>query len=53
MTPKAIAADLKISPQAYGDIERGKTDVHLSRILQISQALDVLPQELVSIESAY
>lgn len=36
-----VAAKLDMSPNGYGSIERGETDVNLSRLKQISQLFDV------------
>ena len=42
---------LNLSTTAYGDIERGKTDLTLSRLSQIAQVLDVSPLTLLSDEA--
>ena len=41
---------LSLSTTAYGDIERGKTDLTLSRLSQIAQVLDVSPVTLLTDE---
>ncbi|GAB4023626.1 hypothetical protein GCM10028773_41670 [Spirosoma koreense] len=42
---------LNLSTTAYGDIERGKTDLTLSRLTQIAQVLDVSPLTLLTDEA--
>lgn len=42
---------LNLSTTAYGDIERGKTDLTLSRLMQIAQVLDVAPVTLLTDEA--
>lgn len=41
---------LNLSTTAYGDIERGKTDLTLSRLTQIAQVLNVSPVVLLTDE---
>lgn len=41
---------LNLSTTAYGDIERGKTDLTLSRLMQIAQVLEVAPVTLLTDE---
>ena len=41
-----VAAKLDISSSGYGSIERGETDVNLSRLKQISQLFGVEPSTL-------
>lgn len=41
-----VAEKLDMSPNGYGSIERGETDVNLSRLKQISQLFDVEPSAL-------
>ncbi len=42
---------LNLSTTAYGDIERGKTDLTLSRLSQIAQVLAVSPLVLLTDEA--
>ena len=35
-TTKEIAAHLKITTQAYGNMERGKADISLSRLMELA-----------------
>ena len=39
---------LKLSTTAYGDIERGKTDLTLTRLAQIATALNCSPLDLLT-----
>ncbi|MBD2699334.1 helix-turn-helix transcriptional regulator [Spirosoma sp. BT702] len=48
LSQENMADLLNLSTTAYGDIERGKTDLTLSRLTQIAQALDVAPLSLLS-----
>lgn len=41
LSQENMADLLNLSTTAYGDIERGKTDLTLSRLTQIAQVLDV------------
>ncbi len=41
MEIKQIAAKLKITPQAYGNIENGKTDLSVTKLIEISVILNV------------
>lgn len=41
-----VAAKLDISPSGYGSIERGETDVNLSRLKQIATLYGVEPSSL-------
>ncbi len=45
-TQEDIAEQLGMSPNAYGDIERGDTDVKLSRLLQLAKLFEMKPAEL-------
>jgi transcriptional regulator with XRE-family HTH domain len=42
-----MAAKLSLSPQAYGNIERGSTDLTLSRIEQIAEVFEIKPTVLL------
>ena len=41
-----VAVKLEMSPNGYGSIERGETDVNLSRLKQIAQLFGVAPSSL-------
>lgn len=41
-----VAAKLDMSPNGYGSIERGETDVNLSRLKKIAQLFGVEPSRL-------
>ena len=45
-----MAEMLGLSTTAYGDIERGKTDLTLARLQQIATALGMTAQQLLSAE---
>jgi transcriptional regulator with XRE-family HTH domain len=44
-----MAEMLKLSRQAYGDIERGKTDVTDMRLEQIAEVLQVSPNDILEL----
>ena len=46
LTQEQLAEKLKMSPSAYGDIERGDSDIKLSRLKKISESLEVKLSEL-------
>lgn len=50
-TQEAVADMVGMSVTAYGDIERGKSDVNFARLGQIAEALDVKPEEIVTFAS--
>ncbi|MBN8823622.1 MULTISPECIES: helix-turn-helix transcriptional regulator [unclassified Spirosoma] len=50
LSQENMADLLNLSTTAYGDIERGKTDLTLSRLTQIATVLDVSPLSLLSDE---
>jgi transcriptional regulator with XRE-family HTH domain len=50
-TQEAVAEMVGLSVTAYGDIERGKTDVNFTRLGQIAEALEVRPEEIVTFGS--
>jgi transcriptional regulator with XRE-family HTH domain len=41
-----VAVKLEMSPNGYGSIERGETDVNLSRLKQIAQLFGIAPSSL-------
>jgi transcriptional regulator with XRE-family HTH domain len=47
---KDIASNLKMSVQAYGKIENGKTDLNLSRLFEISKFLEVNFSKILQLE---
>lgn len=48
LSQENMADLLGLSTTAYGDIERGKTELTLSRLNQIAQVLDVAPVTLLT-----
>jgi len=55
-TTKEIAALLNITPQAYGNIERGESDICITRLILLSAYFKVsfcelIPQEYLSFEN--
>jgi len=51
LSQENMADLLSLSTTAYGDIERGKTDLTLSRLSQIATVLDVSPVALMTDEA--
>lgn len=51
LSQENMADLLNLSTTAYGDIERGKTDLTLSRLSQIAQVLAVSPLVLLTDEA--
>jgi transcriptional regulator with XRE-family HTH domain len=51
LSQENMADLLNLSTTAYGDIERGKTDLTLSRLSQIASVLEVSPLTLLSDEA--
>ena len=49
LTLEEVAHQLGMSTNGYGDIERGATDVNLSRLEQISQLFDMELSELMDL----
>ena len=49
LTLEEVAHQLGMSTNGYGDIERGATDVSLSRLEQISQLFDMELSELIDL----
>ena len=47
MTQEQVAEGLHLDRNAYGEIERGKTDIHLSRLVQIANFFEVEIEDLV------
>lgn len=48
LSQENMAEMLNISRNAYGDIERGKTDISDSRLQQIAEKLEVTPADILS-----
>jgi transcriptional regulator with XRE-family HTH domain len=46
LTQEQLAEKLKMSPSAYGDIERGDSDIKLSRLEKIAESLEIKLSEL-------
>ena len=46
LTQEQLAEKLKMSPSAYGDIERGDSDIKLSRLESIAESLEIKLSEL-------
>lgn len=51
LSQENMADLLNLSTTAYGDIERGKTDLTLSRLAQIANVLGISPISLLSDEA--
>jgi XRE family transcriptional regulator, regulator of sulfur utilization len=52
LSQENMADLLNLSTTAYGDIERGKTDLTLSRLVQISEVLNLTPADLLTESTA-
>lgn len=48
LTQENVAEVLEMSHSGYAKIERGETDISLSRIEEIAKALDVAPEQLIT-----
>ena len=46
-TQEEIAEKLKISTHAYAKIERGETDIHLSRLKQLAKVMEIELSQLL------
>jgi transcriptional regulator with XRE-family HTH domain len=46
LSQEQLAEKLKMSPSAYGDIERGKSDIKLSRLKKIAESFEIELSEL-------
>lgn len=49
-TQEEVADKLKMSQNGYGSIERGETDVNLSRLEQIADLFDIKLSELLGLD---
>ncbi|MEI7866248.1 MAG: helix-turn-helix transcriptional regulator [Candidatus Methylumidiphilus sp.] len=47
MTQEQVSEGLHLDRNAYGEIERGKTDIHLSRLVQVANFFEVEIEDLV------
>ena len=47
MTQEQVSEGLHLDRNAYGEIERGKTDIHLSRLVQVANFFEVSIEDLV------
>jgi transcriptional regulator with XRE-family HTH domain len=50
LTQEQLAEKLKMSPSAYGDIERGDSDIKLSRLKKIAESLELKLSELFELD---
>jgi transcriptional regulator with XRE-family HTH domain len=50
LTQEDVANKLAMSVNGYGDIERGETDVNLSRLEQIAQLFEIKLSDLFDLE---
>src|SRR5690606_4165924 len=48
---KQVCLDLGISPATYSNIERGVTDISISRILQLSDYFSVHYSQILTVEN--
>jgi transcriptional regulator with XRE-family HTH domain len=48
LTQEAVAGAVGMSVTAYGNIERGETDVNFKRLSEIAQALEVKEEDIVT-----
>jgi len=46
-TSKEVASLLNITPQAYGNMERGETDICITRLVQLAEYYNKPLQELI------
>jgi transcriptional regulator with XRE-family HTH domain len=53
LSQQNIADELEITVAAYSNIERGKTDISLKRLIQICIVLDINPAFLLSENKGY
>jgi transcriptional regulator with XRE-family HTH domain len=42
----SLAASLKISPAALSELENGKTNITVTRLYEIAEAMDLRPEQL-------
>ena len=49
---KAVAKDLNLTPQAYGNIENGKTDIAISRIIELAAYFKVSYSQILNVDSS-
>lgn len=53
ISPKEMAMELDMSISGYSKIERGETDISLSRLVQIAEVLETNVSKLLSPEATY
>ncbi len=49
LSQQNMADELEITVAAYSNIERGVTDISVTRLFQISAILDVTPQNIITL----
>jgi len=50
MTIKEVAAHLQITTQAYGNIENGKTDTSISRLVELASLFEIPVTRLITLD---
>jgi len=50
MTIKQVAAHLQITTQAYGNIENGKTDTSISRLVELASLFQIPVTRLITLD---
>jgi transcriptional regulator with XRE-family HTH domain len=50
---KTVCRDLELSPAAYGNIERGITDINMARIIQLAQYFKVHMSVLLQVNTVW
>jgi transcriptional regulator with XRE-family HTH domain len=48
---KQLCSDLEISPSAYSNIERGVTDINISRVMQLADYFSVHYAQILAIDN--
>ncbi len=48
---KQLCSELDISPSAYSNIERGVTDINISRLLQLAEYFSVHYSQILSVDN--
>mgnify|MGYP001451805307 CR=1 FL=1 len=48
---KQLCSELEISPSAYSNIERGVTDINISRLLQLAEYFSVHYSQILSVDN--
>lgn len=52
-TQEYLAQKLSITPLAYGNMERGKTELTLTRLEEIAKVLDTTPESLLTVQDGF